>query len=172
MPWTAFRSCVAGGASGRMKTGYHIAGDGSPVSRVGLTIQKAMGVSLDSWGKGSMEIHQPYTELLGVRAVTFCREDLETHSQLIAAAYRSLVRMAAFGSCRVAAAVSCLVFHHLPPAADPPPAAQIKPRQDKLRDMGGALKAITDETKKGRNRLGQCRHPQRPDHQGPLAAIC
>ena len=28
--------------------------------------------------------------------------------------------------------------------------AQIKPRQDKLRDMGGALKAITDETKKGR----------------------
>lgn len=34
--------------------------------------------------------------------------------------------------------------------ADPPPAAQIKPRQDKLRDMGGALKAITDEIKKGR----------------------
>ena len=31
--------------------------------------------------------------------------------------------------------------------ADPPPAAQIKPRQDKLRDMGGALKAITDEIK-------------------------
>lgn len=34
--------------------------------------------------------------------------------------------------------------------ADPPPAAQIKPRQDKLRDMGGALKAIADEIKKGR----------------------
>jgi cytochrome c556 len=34
--------------------------------------------------------------------------------------------------------------------ADAPPAAQIKPRQDKLRDMGGALKAITDEIKKGR----------------------
>ena len=29
-----------------------------------------------------------------------------------------------------------------------PQAAQIKPRQDKLRDMGGALKAITDELKK------------------------
>src|SRR6201996_3233880 len=29
-----------------------------------------------------------------------------------------------------------------------PEAAQIKPRQDKLRDMGGALKAITDELKK------------------------
>ena len=55
---------IAGGASGRMKTGYHIAGDGSPVSRVGLTIQKAMGVSLESWGKGSMETKSPYTELL------------------------------------------------------------------------------------------------------------
>ena len=38
---------VAGGASGRMKSGFHVAGDSSPVSRVGLTIQKAMGVSLD-----------------------------------------------------------------------------------------------------------------------------
>jgi hypothetical protein len=55
---------VAGGGSGKMKMGHHVAGDSSPVSRVGLTIQKAMGVSLDSWGKGSMEIRQPYTELL------------------------------------------------------------------------------------------------------------
>ena len=55
---------LAGGAAGRMKMGHHVAGDSSPVSRVGLTIQKAMGVSLDSWGKGSMEIRQPYTELL------------------------------------------------------------------------------------------------------------
>jgi hypothetical protein len=55
---------VAGSASGRMKSGFHVAGDSSPVSRVGLTIQKAMGVSLDVWGKGSMEIRQPYTDLL------------------------------------------------------------------------------------------------------------
>lgn len=55
---------VAGGASGRMKTGYHVAGDNSPVSRVGLTIQKAIGVSLDVWGRGSMEVRQPYTDLL------------------------------------------------------------------------------------------------------------
>ena len=55
---------TAGGASGRMKTGYHIPGDGSAVSRVGLTIQKAMGVSLETWGKGSMETKSPYTELL------------------------------------------------------------------------------------------------------------
>ena len=55
---------LAGSASGRMKTGYHIAGDGSPVSRVGLTVQKAMGLSVDSWGKGSMETKSAYTELL------------------------------------------------------------------------------------------------------------
>ncbi|HUE63475.1 MAG TPA: DUF1552 domain-containing protein [Rhizomicrobium sp.] len=55
---------IAGGASGRMKTGYHIAGDGSPVSRVGLTVQKAMGLSIDGWGGGSMETKSPYTELL------------------------------------------------------------------------------------------------------------
>ncbi|HVZ27994.1 MAG TPA: DUF1552 domain-containing protein, partial [Rhizomicrobium sp.] len=54
---------TAGGASGRMKTGFHTPGDGSAVSRVGLTIQKAMGVSLETWGKGSMETKSPYTEL-------------------------------------------------------------------------------------------------------------
>ena len=55
---------LAGGASGRMKTGHHIVADGSPVSRVGLTVQKAMGLSVDSWGGGSMETRSPYTELL------------------------------------------------------------------------------------------------------------
>ena len=55
---------VAGGASGRMKTGYHIAGDNSPVSRVGLTVQKALGMALDTWGQDSLLIKTPYTELL------------------------------------------------------------------------------------------------------------
>ena len=55
---------TAGGASGRMKTGYHMAGDNSPVSRVGLTLQKALGVSVDSWGKDSLQVRTPYTELL------------------------------------------------------------------------------------------------------------
>ena len=55
---------LAGSASGRMKTGYHIAGGGNPVSRVGLTVQKAMGISIDNWGKGSMETRSAYTELL------------------------------------------------------------------------------------------------------------
>ena len=55
---------VAGGASGRMKGGYHIAGDNSTVSRVGLTVLKAMGIGTDSWGKDSMETKSPFTELL------------------------------------------------------------------------------------------------------------
>ncbi|MBA2589126.1 MAG: DUF1552 domain-containing protein [Alphaproteobacteria bacterium] len=55
---------LAGNASGRMKTGYHIAGGGNPVSRVGLTVQKALGISIDGWGKGSMETKSAYTELL------------------------------------------------------------------------------------------------------------
>ena len=45
-----------------------------------------------------------------------------------------------------AALLSCLGFSLVQAAS--PQAAQIKPRQDKLRDMGGALKAITDELKK------------------------
>jgi hypothetical protein len=55
---------LAGNASGRMKTGHHIAGGGNAVSRVGLTAMKAMGLSVDGWGKGSMETKSAYTELL------------------------------------------------------------------------------------------------------------
>lgn len=52
---------------------------------------------------------------------------------------------------RVAAAV-CLAlgFALLEAAAGPAEVAQIKSRQDKLRDVGSALKAINDEIKKGR----------------------
>src|SRR5579863_1785564 len=45
-----------------------------------------------------------------------------------------------------AALLSCLGYTLVQAAS--PQAAQIKPRQDKLRDMGGALKAIDDELKK------------------------
>jgi hypothetical protein len=47
-----------------MKGGYHITGDNSTVSRVGLTVLKAMGIGTDSWGKDSMETKSPFTELL------------------------------------------------------------------------------------------------------------
>lgn len=51
--------------------------------------------------------------------------------------------------CRVAGVVCvALGLTALEAAGGPAEVAQIKPRQDKLRDMGGALKAITDELKK------------------------
>lgn len=55
---------LAGTAGGRVKGGYHIAGEGAPVSRVGLTIQQAFGMSVDSWGKGALETKKPITEIL------------------------------------------------------------------------------------------------------------
>jgi cytochrome c556 len=59
--------------------------------------------------------------------------------------------MSAFSSrCLFAAAIVCSCFAVVGAAAGPAETAQIKPRQDKLRDMGGALKAINDEIKKGR----------------------
>jgi cytochrome c556 len=59
--------------------------------------------------------------------------------------------MSALGIRCLAVAV-CAVFGFvvLEVAAGPAEVAQIKPRQDKLRDMGGALKAINDDIKKGR----------------------
>ena len=55
---------LAGSASGRVKTGYHIAGEGGPVTRVGLTVQQVMGISIDSWGTGSMQTKKPISEIL------------------------------------------------------------------------------------------------------------
>jgi hypothetical protein len=55
---------LAGSASGRIKTGYHIAGDSAPVTRVGLTIQQAMGMTVDKWGTGSMQTQKPITEIM------------------------------------------------------------------------------------------------------------
>ena len=59
--------------------------------------------------------------------------------------------MSALGFRCFAAAV-CVVFGSCRCGSRRRPAeiAQIKPRQDKLRDMGGALKAINDEIKKGK----------------------
>jgi hypothetical protein len=64
--------------------------------------------------------------------------------------------MFAFVHRRTAAAafvVSCIAITGVAitgAVAGPAEVAQIKPRQDKLRDMGGALKAIADDIKRGR----------------------
>lgn len=55
---------LAGSAGGRLKTGHHYAGASSTVSRVGLTIQQAMGLSVDHWGSESNQTNKPILELM------------------------------------------------------------------------------------------------------------
>jgi Protein of unknown function (DUF1552) len=55
---------TAGSGGGRIKTGIYVDGEGTPVSRVGLTLQQAMGVSVDRWGSKSMETNKTIGELL------------------------------------------------------------------------------------------------------------
>ncbi|MDE2405731.1 MAG: DUF1552 domain-containing protein [Sphingomonadales bacterium] len=55
---------TAGSGGGRIHTGIYIDGQGTPVSRVGLTLQQAMGVAVDKWGTKSMETNRTLTELV------------------------------------------------------------------------------------------------------------
>jgi hypothetical protein len=55
---------LAGSANGRLKTGIHVAGAGSPVSRVGLTVQQALGMPVESWGKGGLETNKGLSEIV------------------------------------------------------------------------------------------------------------
>jgi hypothetical protein len=55
---------IAGGANGRFKTGQHYSAPGGPVSRVGLTIQHALGIEVPSWGQAGLETSKPISEVL------------------------------------------------------------------------------------------------------------
>jgi hypothetical protein len=55
---------TAGSGGGRIKTGLYIDGEGTPVSRVALTMQQAMGVPVDKWGVGSLETKKPVSEVV------------------------------------------------------------------------------------------------------------
>ena len=55
---------LAGKAGGRVKTGLHIAGNGEPITRIGLTLQQVMGLPVDRWGTGAMQTAKPLSELL------------------------------------------------------------------------------------------------------------
>lgn len=55
---------TAGTAGGRFKTGLHVDGGGSPVTRVSLTVQQAMGLQMSEFGKNSMKTSQPVGEIL------------------------------------------------------------------------------------------------------------
>jgi hypothetical protein len=53
-----------GGANGRLKTGVHVAAQGEPTSRLGLTMQQVMGVPVSSWGTDSMQTSKTITEIV------------------------------------------------------------------------------------------------------------
>jgi hypothetical protein len=55
---------TAGKAGGKMKTGYHVVGNGDPISRVGLTAMRAMGVPIQTWGAKSLQTSKPVSEVL------------------------------------------------------------------------------------------------------------
>lgn len=55
---------LAGRAGGKVKTGLHIAGGGSPASRVGLTVQQIMGVPVDAWGQDSLRTNKTISEIM------------------------------------------------------------------------------------------------------------
>ena len=55
---------LVGSGGGRIKTGMHVSSVGDPTSRVGLTVQQAMGVPINKWGRLSMETSRPITEIL------------------------------------------------------------------------------------------------------------
>jgi hypothetical protein len=55
---------LAGHAGGKAKSGIYVDGLGTPVSRIGLTLQQIMGVSIDSWGSKSMETNKSIGELV------------------------------------------------------------------------------------------------------------
>jgi len=55
---------IAGGAGGRIRTGLHIAGRADPITRIGLTVQQALGLQVEKWGTRSMETNRTITELI------------------------------------------------------------------------------------------------------------
>jgi len=55
---------ICGGGNGKLKTGQHLKLEGEPVTRVGLTIQQALGVPVESWGTMSLNTSKPLGELM------------------------------------------------------------------------------------------------------------
>ncbi len=53
-----------GGGNGRMKTGLHVPRPGDALTRVGFTVQQAMGVPVSSWGVGSNKVNSAISEVL------------------------------------------------------------------------------------------------------------
>lgn len=57
-------SLTIGRAGGRIRTGLHVAGNGAPISRVGLTVMQVMGVPISEWGTRSLRTADAITDIL------------------------------------------------------------------------------------------------------------
>src|SRR4051812_11084694 len=55
---------TVGTAGGRCKGGMHIVSAGDPYTRVGLTVQQAFGVPMNTWGDRSNKTTKTFTEIL------------------------------------------------------------------------------------------------------------
>jgi hypothetical protein len=55
---------IAGRAGGRIKPGIHVAGKASQTTRIGLTIQQVMGLTVERWGQGLMEATLPVGDIV------------------------------------------------------------------------------------------------------------
>lgn len=55
---------TVGGANGKMKTGIHVAAVGETITRVGLTIQHAVGLRVAQWGTQSNQATKEFSEVL------------------------------------------------------------------------------------------------------------
>ncbi|MDB5422966.1 MAG: hypothetical protein JWQ29_382, partial [Phenylobacterium sp.] len=55
---------TAGKAGGKLKTGLHIDGKGSTGTRLGYTVQRVMGVDINSWGAGSNKATSEFGDIL------------------------------------------------------------------------------------------------------------
>jgi hypothetical protein len=61
---TMLPAMIAGRAGGRIRSGVHIAGNGEPVSRIGLTVQQIMGLPVSEWGSRSLQVSRPVGGLI------------------------------------------------------------------------------------------------------------
>ena len=55
---------TAGAGNGKLKTGIHYRAPGDAVTRVGLTVQQAMGVPTMSWGAESNTTSRVITDVV------------------------------------------------------------------------------------------------------------
>jgi hypothetical protein len=53
-----------GSGGGRIKTGLHVIGNGDPVTRVGLTVMRALGLPIEHWGTRALGTSKVISEVL------------------------------------------------------------------------------------------------------------